>query len=471
MNCFILFQDALCLIAVGISVRHHRGAEHKRAARESAPRCQSSLTKNASSTIVAVRVLFFIKENTNLDECPCHLFVVFVLCDRCQQNPSVHLVDLLLLHRHGTRLANLDAVEDSDSSPHLNFSNSSVAMSTQAIPRIPPRPIPTHDQAFSKSVGDGQRSDLPKIPPRPANRRPDRSVSPQRDSFARSPLNEPNFVASFGTSPGSRILNGNALGIDLPRRPPSVTLPSLGQEGSEYAEILLTTEESDPSPPQTRSSVTDLHLHAPKPSLSASGAKQRVSLVTRTDSTQAAALGIGKANSDDKEPHTRSLKAKASNLSQASTGTERPTTASSDNEHGIPEIGQRVPMCPNAGDVQAPSPSPSLSQHGTSPVFINDSSRMRHHGRRTSARGFEGPPGSYGLHGHGIIPKDRFEQAYYGKHPDLLQKEIGQYTGSLGEGRAQWALSSEDLNKIVRETASKGAGLGKYITEGMSDCN
>jgi Altered inheritance of mitochondria protein 21 len=330
------------------------------------------------------------------------------------------------------------------------------------MPQIPPRPTRTRDQALPKSAATALRGDIPKIPPRPANRRLDRSQSPSRDSFAQSPLNEPSFVASLGKSPPSG--NGNAYisTADLPRRPPSVSLPSLGQEGNEYAEVFSVVVEPDPSPTQTRSVANDLHLHAPRPSLPVSSAKQRVSLVTRTDSSQAAALGIGKANSDDKEPHARSLKAKASNLSQNSNSTERPPS-SCDNEHGIPEIGQRVPMYPNAGDVQAPSPSPFVAQHNSGAGLHIDGSKPRHHGRKTSARGFEGPPGSYGLHGHGIIPKDRFEQAYYEKHPDLLQKEIGQYGGAIGDGRGQWALSSEDLNKIVRETASRGTGLGEYL--------
>lgn len=62
-----------------------------------------------------------------------------------------------------------------------------------------------------------------------------------------------------------------------------------------------------------------------------------------------------------------------------------------------------------------------------------------------------------GRYGHGVVPHDRFEKAYYEKHPELFKKELGQY----GEGRPEWAMSSEDLNKIVRDTASRGAGLGK----------
>jgi hypothetical protein len=117
-------------------------------------------------------------------------------------------------------------------------------------------------------------------------------------------------------------------------------------------------------------------------------------------------------------------------------------------------------MYPNAGIVQAPSPSPFSTPFQPGIGFHNDGSKPRHHGRKTSNRGFEGPPGSYGLHGHGIIPKDRFEQAYYEKHPELLKKETGHYSGAIADSRNEWAMSSEDLNKIVRDTASRGAGLG-----------
>ncbi len=66
---------------------------------------------------------------------------------------------------------------------------------------------------------------------------------------------------------------------------------------------------------------------------------------------------------------------------------------------------------------------------------------------------------SSGRYGHGVpTPHDRFEKAYYEKHPELFKKELGQY----GEGRPEWAMSSDDLNKIVRDTVSRGAATGKY---------
>ncbi|PVH83139.1 hypothetical protein DL98DRAFT_585853 [Cadophora sp. DSE1049] len=333
-------------------------------------------------------------------------------------------------------------------------------MST-AMPQVPPRPTRTTQQDQSAGTGSSLGSDLPKIPPRPANRRLDRSISPSRESFARSPLNETPFLANHGNHSKSSLLSSESLSAsDLPRRPPSVTLPSIGQEGNEYAEFSNPSEEEQlgTSPTQTRNVANDLKLHAPKPSLPVSSAKARVSTVTRTDSGQAAAYGIGKPSGDDKEPQARSLKAKASFASQTSLGgTERPPS-SAESEHGIPEIGQRVPMYPNAGDVQAPSPAPFAQPYAPGIGFHNDGSKPRHHGRKTSSRGHDIPPDAYGRYGHGVIPHDRFEKAYYEKHPELFKKELGQY----GEGRPEWAMSSDDLNKIVRETASRGAGSGSH---------
>ena len=357
-------------------------------------------------------------------------------------------------------------------------------MST-AIPQIPPRPTRAHaqDQTSTTAAAAGSLGkDIPRIPPRPAHRRIERSVSPNRESFARSPLNETHFLGNHGNQSKSSLYTNasagsNASNSDLPRRPSSVALPSIGQEGNEYAEVFGAPDELGTSPTQTRNVANDLMLHAPKPSLPESSAKQRVSQVTRTDSGQAAAFGIGKAtSSDDKDPSYHPLKAKASFASHNSGGTERPLS-SMEGEHGIPEIGQRVPMYPNAGDVQAPSPSPFGGPFAPGIGFHNDGSKPKHHNRRISGRGFDGPPDSYGLHGnydqgccfvhdrftkfclgHGVIQHDRFEKAYYEKHPELFKKEAHH---RYQEDRGEWALSSEDLNKIVRDTASRGAGLGK----------
>jgi hypothetical protein len=260
------------------------------------------------------------------------------------------------------------------------------------MPQVPPRPQRLQEPAAASGATLG--SEMPKIPPRPINRRVDRSISPHRESFARSPLNETPFLTTQGNSSKHSSYSSegaNTSASDLPRRPPSVVLPSIGQEGNEYAGAFEELEVLGTSPTQTRNIAGDLKLHAPKPSLPVSSAKQRVSTVTRTDSGQAAALGIGKAtSSDDKDPASRPLKTKASFASQTSNSTER-RPSSVDSDHGIPEIGQRVPMYPHAGDVQAPSPSPFTQQFPAGVGFHNDGTKPRHHGRRTSARGQEIP--------------------------------------------------------------------------------
>lgn len=318
--------------------------------------------------------------------------------------------------------------------------------------------------------------DIPSIPPRPA-RHSNRVPSPSQDTFAPSPLSQTSFAMNQGTSNGGLYSRSqNASSSSLPQRPPSVNLPSIGQEGSEYDSFIegqMDASEAPPnphsSPHETRNVGSDVKLYAPKPGLPTSSAKARIATVTRTDSSQAAAAGIGKAQADDSDPQARPLKAKNSFASQESTAsTERPVSAQAgDDEHGIPEIGQRVPMYPNAGDVQAPSPSPFSQTFPAGIGFHNDG---RHHGRQRSGKEHQ-PPGSYGLHGHGTPLQDRFEKAWYEKHPDALEREEhGEYGPGIGGGRGEWALSSDDLNKIVRDTAHRGAGLGTYspLVEGKA---
>jgi hypothetical protein len=320
-------------------------------------------------------------------------------------------------------------------------------MSAPTAPVIPPRP-----SRSPRAHGLEAPSDIPKLPARPVNRRVDRSVSPMRASYAPSPLN--------GPPSGSGLYRTTS--HDLPPRPPSVTIPSLGEEGIEYQDLPVDPSEHQQSvPAEMRNVSSDLKLHAPRPSLPSSSAKARVQAVTRTDSQQAAAAGFGNAPSpahDDSERPGRSLDSKP-NGSRAESSTASSTRRQSlqfEDEHGIPEIGQRVPMYPNAGDVQAPSPAPVPS----STASAAGHRASRHHTRTRSGRELFLPPGSYGLHGHGA-PADKFERAWYDKHPDeLAREEQGQY-GPAIVPRPDWALSSEDLNRIVRGSATKGSGLGE----------
>ncbi|KAM0426763.1 hypothetical protein ACHAPT_008079 [Fusarium lateritium] len=300
------------------------------------------------------------------------------------------------------------------------------AAAMQQTPSIPPRPVKDKDD-----------SSPPKIPPRPTKRF-DRSISPNPDRFAPSPFNEGIPQKSPKTlrfSPNDHVQEQDP--ID---RSGSVPMPSIGQEGLEYSTIAdeLKVEEEKTgekpraaSPEHTSTVAQDLKLHAPKPSLPAHSAKQRVQAVTRTDSDKAASFGIGRPGSRD------GVKKKASTSFSASEG--RPEI---EDEQGIPEIGQRVPMNPHLGDVQAPSPAPGSEEP------------KKHHHRKHSSRG--GPPGSYGLHGHGVAPQDKLDKEYYDKHPEALKRE---HQTPLHDRQNDYALSSNDLNKLVRDTRSRGSGL------------
>ena len=366
-----------------------------------------------------------------------------------------------------------------------------VIMWTSSAPSVPPRPLRSRKDRPVAAPS----ADMPPIPPRPA-RRVDRSLSPHRDSFAPSPLNE-STLAGHGNGllktlhrPGGSA-TAAAPPWSAPPPPPGVELPSIGQEGNEYAAYdekpmhdpassMAPADAAAAAAPETRNLAKDLELHAPKPALPTSSAKARIATVTRTDSSQAMAAGIGHPSTDDRDPYARSLKTKSSFTSHGSSlSLERMGSAQSASdtaEHGIPEIGQRVPMYPDAGDVQAPSPAPyalavaavaggpSSSAMGTWPGEGGQQHRPgRHHGRTRSGREYvHGPPGSYGLHGHGTPVHDRFEKAWYEKHPDALEREEhGEYGPGIGGGRGEWARSREELDRIVRETSSRGAGVGE----------
>lgn len=321
-----------------------------------------------------------------------------------------------------------------------------------AIPSIPPRPARTSQQAPASSSAT---MEIPKIPARP-KRSVERSVSPNRDTFARSPLNDPTHHNA--KLPGSSLARSTSR--DLPPRPPSVSLPSIGNEGDEYAS--LTPEPEEPA----KQIAGDLPLYAPKATLPVSSAKSRIATVTRTDSSQAAAAGIGKPSSetDSQIGHTLTR----STSSQASRS--RPASLYKVDTHEyeqdrIPVIGLQVPMYPNAGDVQAPTPSTSVPPPSSGIGFFNNGGTpaARNHSRTKSGREvFQGPPDSYGLHGHGVNKKDPFEKAWYDKHPDDHAREAkGVYGPAIQEGRKDWALSSEELNKLVHAKApASGLGMG-----------
>ncbi|MFL5662495.1 MAG: Aim21 family protein [Ktedonobacteraceae bacterium] len=271
-----------------------------------------------------------------------------------------------------------------------------------------------------------------------------------------------------------RTISNDEDNPSLPPRPPSVSLPSLGQEGSEYADLQY--EDSAPKPAhamedaaQTRNVGGDLQLHAPKPSLPTASAKTQVEAVTKTTSKQAAALGLGKPGTpvhDEHEHPPLPLRAKSSFSRPASSASnERRLSVQYGEEQGSTEIGIRVPINPNLGEVQAPSPSPFGDRQPGMAGSNGAHGQRKRHIRTMSGREVFLPPGSYGLHGHGVPTQDKFEKDWYAKHPEqyLHDEDQGHYS-STGTGRGEFALSSDDLNHIVRSTASRGAGFGMWLS-------
>ncbi|EGD84049.1 hypothetical protein H112_07731 [Trichophyton rubrum D6] len=321
-------------------------------------------------------------------------------------------------------------------------------MSTKAPPPIPPRPSRSPNNA---------NANPPKIPPRPTSR-PDRNSPPKLDSFAPSPLNAP---------PSSSLLGADSP-IDPSIRPDSATLPPTAPKLVELRNPVTQGEKvagyGVEQPAETRNVHQDLHLHAPRPSLPTSSATAQVQAVTRTDASHGHETGSEEDVSNQSLysksgiPHIQ-LESSNASASQKSYPIDEGTAAL--------EMGQRVPMYPNAGYVQAPSPSPGSS----SPHEHRDSHN------RTKSR--QEPPGSYGLHGHGVTPDDPFEKSWYQKHPkELALEEQAFHASGVGSPRPDWAMSSEDLNKIVKSSRVTGASdnmmgtpdeeLGNIMTEQLA---
>ncbi|KAJ4407198.1 hypothetical protein N0V91_004080 [Didymella pomorum] len=319
-------------------------------------------------------------------------------------------------------------------------------------PSIPPRPT----RAQNSSAPAPSSSLTPQIPPRPKGRI-ERSQSPHR--FDRSPLNDPTYAH------GGPPKDNRRLSTEVPARPPSVSLPSIGQEGNEYAsfeDLSKTLSNESRGSVQQSSIATDLPLHAPTASVPGSTAKRNIQAVTRTDSSTAAAAGFGKL-----APEDNGSSGTKTGRSGSSIGS-RPASLYNDKEHqGIPEIGVQVPMFRNAGDVQAPTPNPYEQQGGSTGVGFHNKPSGRHHGRTKSGREiFHGPPGSYGMHGHGKISNDDFEKKWYEKHPDDLKREkAGEYGPHIQENRKDYHWRADDLNKVVHGPSDIGFGTSR---EGVS---
>ncbi|EME77442.1 uncharacterized protein MYCFIDRAFT_89258 [Pseudocercospora fijiensis CIRAD86] len=342
-------------------------------------------------------------------------------------------------------------------------------------PSLPPRP--------QRNNASATKNDTPLVPPRPVRKT---DPSPDREGATRSPFNLP------PTSLSNKPQVTKRTSQELPRRPPSVSLPTLGQEGAEYssfdelpAEAHGVSASEEPGE-QTRNVAVDLPMYQPKASVPQATATKNIQKIRDTDSTQAALAGIGRSKPADdvhklppgdaspsgvarvtsnikrapsaEPPNVLRTKASfnrsTSSLQPLDRTTSRPGSlfGGDDHEHGIPVIGQQVPLLAMAGDVQAPTPSGGSSVHSPGIGFFNDGS-VRSHQRKRSSRQEFGPPDSYGIR-HDADHADQFEREWVRKHPEEAAKE-GYH---LHLPKPESALSSEQLNRIVRESDS-GAGV------------
>ncbi|KAF2724985.1 hypothetical protein K431DRAFT_208322, partial [Polychaeton citri CBS 116435] len=333
-----------------------------------------------------------------------------------------------------------------------------------SAPTIPPRP--QRAQAGPTAV----QQQIPQIPPRPVRKSFD--LETEREFSSRSPLNDRPPSASNG----NLYSHTNTSGSEI-RRPPSVSLPSIGQEGNEYASFDqlppeahgvapdITAEERDPDQTEQVRHATGLPMHAPIASVAQSTAKARIQPVTRTDSSQAAAAGVGKtppassklnptneggetlSRTTSREKH--SLRERASfNRSSASlpkdASTPRPPSIyADDEEHGIPEIGMQIPLLKHAGDVQAPSPSPAQTQFAPGIGFFNDGTPRNHHRKRSSRQEFRYED----QYGRSHEYHDQFEKSWAAKHP----KEAAREEKAAQLPRPESALTSAELNRLVNQ--------------------
>lgn len=266
-----------------------------------------------------------------------------------------------------------------------------MASSPPIVPSRPARRLKNSSSENSPSVErnaslspEKSIKEPPQVPAHRPARRTGRpvSVSPIRSSYAPSPLNE---LPDASPDPAEDSH-------------PGVNIPSVGQEGQEFEEAMEQQNSKIPEPeldPEPKTETQVQHIHAPRPSHPK--------------------IFYDANSSEPSLPHARPVSVRSS------------SHTSTPNREG----GTRVPMYPNAGDVQAPSPSISRnkSKHNDA-VF---------------------PPGSYGLHGHGA--RSPFEEAWYKKHPEeLARKKLA--------ARSERAFSSEELNQLVKNSG-RDPGLGK----------
>ncbi|KAF2860311.1 hypothetical protein K470DRAFT_277040 [Piedraia hortae CBS 480.64] len=263
-------------------------------------------------------------------------------------------------------------------------------------PPVPPRP--------SRPGLEEPKQQIPQVPPRP------------------SAASRPNPPEIHEVPPSDQSVLPVSAHYE-PREGGGVSLPSnAGEQGVGHNHY--NSGEESARPPHTMSVSADVPLQQPTASHPQSTAKSRIAGVTRTDSAQAAAAGIGRSRPEDDSNETGGHEADPHPL-QPRQSVDRPNY---DHHEGIPEIGQQIPLFPNAGDVQAPSP-----------------------GRQPGSRPNPYTSDSYGIRGRGSAKQNRFEKDWIAKHPEEAAKERSPYLL-----RPESAMSSEQLNKLVSESSEYG---------------
>ncbi|KAF8462946.1 altered inheritance of mitochondria protein 21 [Kalaharituber pfeilii] len=253
--------------------------------------------------------------------------------------------------------------------------DASQQLSPLAAPSVPPRPsrvkspsarvaVDASSTSGSPATGPGH----PVIPPRPS-----RSKQP----WPASTTEDTNIFQVSAGAPAPPPLSARQ---SIP--------PTVDEENPVQSQAELNRE---PEPERTIASIpSDMEVHAP--------------IARNTASLPSTRPGF---------------------LRSTSLGTSTPPRSlpKSNNDAGIPEIGRQVPMYPNAGDVQAPTPTPSRQ----AAILAQQKKGPR------SSSPYVGKKEDYGEYGSGLHP---------------LERRSGHYS-----------LSSDDLNQIVAQTATPISGI------------
>ncbi|RKF62202.1 putative protein impact protein [Erysiphe neolycopersici] len=305
------------------------------------------------------------------------------------------------------------------------------------MPEVSSHPLLAQVQEQNKSAG-AFGIDTPKIPSRPIDKSTGRSISPNQDNYARTPLNKAPLCLNINEAE-NQVSATNSAGLSDSEicHLLSVKLPSIGQEGTEYADVYKTQDEN----------LNKLPIN-----------NKHISSSCQSDKLESTYLKSGVESLVTAMAHTDSSKDSVMTNTSEGIGTDRQISDVSKNTQGIPQIGLFVPMYPNAGDVQAPSQSLKANKI-TGNSSDDHKEESKYDSQKLNGRVQEIPSDAYGRYGHGFVSQDLFDKAYYKKHPELFKKEIGSY----GETRPEWAMSSEDLNKIVQDTAGHGTKIGYSI--------